>query len=82
MERLNIARCRELIVQPAGEPLADEEVVQLRDRLYSLGDVIADAFVDLGNIDQTTFQPPGNAVDFFERGIAELIEHTHDEEVQ
>ncbi len=79
MERLNIARCRELIARPGGEPLGDEEIMQLRDMLYSLADVIADAFVDLESIDQSTFEPRGDAVDMLQEQTAEYIRQRTEE---
>jgi hypothetical protein len=62
MERLSLLQCRKLI-KPGGKPLSDEEVLGLRDMLYCLGEVIADAYSELNNIDQSAFEPYGNAVD-------------------
>jgi hypothetical protein len=46
METFDTAHCRKLIGQ--GQSLLDDaEVARLRDMLYSLADVIADAFIDL-----------------------------------
>jgi hypothetical protein len=58
MERLSISDCRKLIVRPGIEPSGDAEIVRLREMLYCLADVIADAFIDLSSIDQSTFEPP------------------------
>jgi hypothetical protein len=76
MERLSVAQCRGLIAQQDGEPLGDEEIVGLRDTLYSLADVIADAFVDLENIDQRAFEPPGDVIDVLEEMMADDIRRT------
>lgn len=57
MERLNTAECRKLIGQRGAYALADEDVLQLRDMLYALGEVIADAFADLHSMDQSTLEP-------------------------
>jgi hypothetical protein len=57
MERFSVKQCRALIGQSEASALGEEEVLRLRDMLYVLGDVIADAFADLNTIDQTTFQP-------------------------
>ena len=62
MERLSLLQCRKLI-EPGGKPLSDEEVLGLRDMLYCLSGVIADAYSELNNIDQSAFEPYGNAVD-------------------
>jgi hypothetical protein len=82
MERLTIAQCRKLIGQPETESLADEAVIQLRDMLYSLADVIADAFIDLENVDQTLFAPAGDVVDIFEMRVRELNESMTKRETQ
>jgi hypothetical protein len=63
MERLSLLQCRKSI-EPGGKPLTDEEVLGLRDMLYTLGDVIADAYADLANIDQETFHPPNDVEDW------------------
>jgi len=57
MERFSLAQCKKLIGEPNNEPMGDEDVLRLRDMLYTLGDVIADAYADLNNIDQSAFQP-------------------------
>jgi hypothetical protein len=75
MERLSIPQCRKLIGQSANQSLADEGVTQVRDMLYSLADVIADAFIDLENTDQTLFVPAGDVVDLFELRVRELIDN-------
>ena len=62
MERLSLFQCRKLI-EPGGKPFTDEEVLGLRDMLYCLGGVISDAYSELNNIDQSLFEPYGNAVD-------------------
>ena len=64
MERLSIAHCRKLIGQTTSPSLPDEDVLQLRDTLYALGEVIADAFADLNSIDQSTFDPPDDFDDW------------------
>ena len=63
MERLSIQQCRQLMARSVDSSLSEEEVLQLRDTLYTLGDVIADAFAELSTIDQSTFTPP-NDMDF------------------
>jgi hypothetical protein len=73
MEHLSIAQCRQLIGQPQEKGLSDEAVERLRDMLYALADVVSDAFVDLGNIDQNTFNPPGDALDVCQELTAETI---------
>jgi hypothetical protein len=70
MEPLTVAQCRKLIGQPANESLADEGVIQLRDMLYSLADVIADAYADLNATDQRAFDPP-NDLDVWLRDMGE-----------
>lgn len=82
MARLTVPQCRKLIRQAPNQSLTNEDVLQLRDMLYSLADVIADAFIDLANMDQATFQPSGDVVDWFERGETELIRNMPDEETQ
>ena len=72
MEPLTIAQCRKLIGPPANDSLADEGLTQLRNMLYSLADVIADAFADLHAIDQGAFEPP-NDLDDWLREIAEGV---------
>jgi hypothetical protein len=57
MEKLSIERCRELI--GGDDDLTDGQVEELRDRLYVVADVIADAFSDLTNLDPALLQPPG-----------------------
>jgi hypothetical protein len=56
--RLSIAQCRQLISDSAS--LHDEQVRQMRDTLYTLADVIVDAFIDLNQIDQGLFNPSGS----------------------
>jgi hypothetical protein len=80
MERLNVTVCRKLIAQSGNEPPGDDEIVRLRDMLYCLADVIADAFVDLENIDQSTLSPPGDAIDLFERSAQELLNRVSSEQ--
>ena len=41
--------------------------------LYSVADVISDAFTDLATIGQSTFEPPGDAIDFFQAQEDELL---------
>ncbi len=82
MERLSIPNCRKLIIQSGNEPPGDDELVRLRDMLYSLADVIADAFIDLENIDQSTFSFPGDAIDLFERSAQELLSRIASEQTQ
>jgi hypothetical protein len=81
MEPLSIAQCRKLIGQPQGTELSEEEVAQLRDMLYSLAEVIADAFIDVNNIDQRLFEPPGDAVDILQNNVADLIGKSTEEGV-
>ncbi len=69
MERLSVTQCRNLIGEVEA-PIADEEVLRLRDMLYTVGAVITDMFVDLSNIDQTLLQPP-NDLDDWLRDIGE-----------
>ena len=49
---MSIARCRELIADSSD--LSDQQVEELRDRLYTMADVVTDAFSDLASIDMTT----------------------------
>jgi hypothetical protein len=63
MEHLPVTTCRTLIAEEAAEKLAEPELIRLRDMLYTIADVISDAFADLRNIDQQSFNPPGDAVD-------------------
>jgi hypothetical protein len=71
MEHLNITQCRKLIGQPARQSLADDEVVRLRDMLYTLGDVIADVFADLHASDWRAFNPPNDLDDWLFNETAE-----------
>ena len=64
MERLTVSQCRELMPKAGATVLTDDEVVNLRDTLYTLSEVIADAFADLNNIDQSTFEPPNDLDDW------------------
>lgn len=57
MEKLSIARCRELI--GVSDDLTDAQIEELRDRLYVMADVIADAYSDLTNLDPALLEPPG-----------------------
>ena len=57
MERLTIAQCRKLIEADVDRPLTDEEVLELRDILYAIGDVVSEAFADLDKIDQRQLEP-------------------------
>jgi hypothetical protein len=82
MERFTVVQCRKLIGRPATDSLADESVIELRDMLYSLADVIADAFSDLENTDQTLFTPPGDVFDVFERRFKDFIENMVEGEAQ
>lgn len=79
MEPLSIAECRKFL-QTGGKSLPDEDVLRLRDMLYVLGDVIADAYTHLEDSDQSTFNPPGDAVDFFQSRIAEMVKRMTKEE--
>jgi hypothetical protein len=65
MERLSVSQCRALIDQEDNESLSDQGVGELRDMLYALGGVIADAYADLDSIDQSTFEPPNDLDDWF-----------------
>jgi hypothetical protein len=62
MDRLSVAQCRKLITRGPGR-LSDAEVMNIREMLYTLGDVITDAYADLPHIDQGKFEPFGDAVD-------------------
>ena len=66
MDPLSLTDCRKLIGQSEANPVADEELLRVRDMLYALGDVIVDAFADLNNIDQRTFSPRNDLDDWFE----------------
>jgi hypothetical protein len=82
MEHLSIAQCRKLIGQPQEAELSDGSVERLRDTLYSVADVISDAFLDLENIDQNTFDPPGDAMEVCQTLVADSIGHITGGEVQ
>jgi hypothetical protein len=73
MEPLSITECRKLMGQALSESLEDADIVRLRDMLYSLADVISDAFIDLENVDQSTFVPPGDALDAIEKLVSDDI---------
>lgn len=45
-DRLSLDRCRRLL-GPASDQLTDDEVLQARDRLYSIAGVTVDAFNDV-----------------------------------
>jgi hypothetical protein len=62
MDRLSVAQCRKLMAN-GGQGLSDAEVLRMREMLYTIGDVITDAYADLANIDQRRFEPYGDAVD-------------------
>jgi hypothetical protein len=64
MERLSVNQCRKLIDGQESSTLTDKNVVELRDMLYAVCDVIADAYADLDNIDQSTFDPPRDLDDW------------------
>lgn len=68
MERLSIQQCKELIGQEEAEALKEEDVLRLRDMLYAVVDVIADAYSDLNNIDQSKFYPPNDLDDWLAGG--------------
>ena len=79
--RISVAQCRELLGKDVRESLGDEEIERVRDMLYSLAGVITDAYLDLGSIDQSAFDPPGDAVDFYENQVTDLIERAKPEGV-
>ena len=65
---LSLERCRDLLGTGA-EEMSDEQVLELRDFLATLGGVIIDAFTDLENLDHTEFyphmtlsEPPGDPI--------------------
>jgi hypothetical protein len=74
MEPVSVAQCREIVGKPFCESFGDEEIQCVRDLLYCLADVIADAYIDLGNIDQSAFEPPGDPIDVVEKHMADAIE--------
>jgi len=56
-DRMDVSACRALIGAEAFN-LSDVQVLQLRDFLFTLSDVIVDAFIDLDNLDQGAFSGP------------------------
>jgi hypothetical protein len=64
-ERLSVAQCRKLI--EGSDDLTDEQVLRMRDMVYTMADVVADAFLDLGEIDPSLFDPPGTITQQLER---------------
>jgi hypothetical protein len=79
MESLSVSQCRKLIGQPQEAELSDEEVVRLRDMLYSLAAVISDAFIDLDNTGLSAFEPPGEDTGRFEKRTADIIRQITEE---
>jgi hypothetical protein len=67
--RLSIQQCRKLI--PESSDLSDDQLEKMRDLLYTVADVISDAFIDLANIDQSLFWPPGAITEQLERLLVE-----------
>jgi hypothetical protein len=61
MEPLSVVQCKKLIV--AGKELSDSDVLNIRETLYTLADVITDAFASLAEIDQAKFRPYGDVID-------------------
>ncbi len=57
MEFLSLTQCKQLMGKSARD-LSEEDLLRMRQMLYVLADVITDAYADLGNIDQSTFEPP------------------------
>ena len=82
METLSIAQCRKLIDQPFRSSLGDGEIEQLRNMLYSLADVVSDAYMETDGIDQSAFEPPGDPTGRFEKKIADFIALITREEAQ
>jgi hypothetical protein len=64
-ERLSVEQCRKLIED--SDAFTDEQVLGMRDMLYTMADVVADAFLNLGKIDPGLFDPPGTITQQLER---------------
>jgi hypothetical protein len=62
MDRLNTKRCRESVGSSA-EALSDEQILAMRDMIYELAGIVIDAYSELGTIDQSLFNPPGDVID-------------------
>jgi len=73
MTELSLDGCRKLI-GVAGEDLSDEQVLELRNSLVALAGVIVDAYLDLANIDQSTFTVQSDVIDELN---ADAMLHTH-----
>jgi hypothetical protein len=65
--RLSLEQCRKLIQDQDSDALTDEQILGMRDMLYTLADVVTDAFSDLGEIDPGLFDPPGTISQQLER---------------
>jgi hypothetical protein len=64
-KRLTVEQCRKLI--EGSDKFTDEQVLGMRDMVYTMADVVADAFIDLGEIDPNLYEPPGDITQQLER---------------
>lgn len=69
MDRLAVKRCRELVGN-SGAASSDEQILAMRDMLYELAGIVIDAYSELGTIDQSLFNPPGDVIDQLNASIA------------
>jgi len=59
---ITLNQCRQLLADD-GRDLTDEQVIAFRNSLETLATVIIDAWLDLDNVDQSLFSPPGDIID-------------------